>query len=132
MNLTTPLAIDFAKERAMVLAALATALEHAERGALKLNPDQYQALVKRLKTMLQSDIHASALEAVLAAHPATAELYENLHYERSGLLRSPIDQLVMSEWEASGLLARVAGKRPGAGLASASEGVESGDKPGPV
>lgn len=110
MNLTTPVAIDFAKERAMVLAALATALEHAERGALALSADQYKALVKRLKTALQSDVPAPALEAVLAANPATAELYENLHYERSGLLRSPIDQIVKAEQEASDVLARAAHK----------------------
>jgi hypothetical protein len=110
MNLTTPLAIDFAKERAIVLDVLATALEHAERGALPLNAEQYRALVKRLQKALQSDVNASALEAVLAAYPATAELYENLHYERSGLLRSPIDQLVSSEQLVSDVLARMAGK----------------------
>lgn len=106
----TPVTTDFAKERTALLTTLAAALEHAERGNLVLNAEQYRALVKRLTQALQADIDPSALEAVLSAHPATAELYENLHYEHSGLLRSNLDQLVISEWEAAGLLTRVAAR----------------------
>ena len=38
-----------------------------------------------------------ALQAILAAHPATAELYENMHYEVSGLSRSSLDRSVATE-----------------------------------
>ena len=45
------------------------------------------------------------LRAVLRACPATAMLYENMHYDRSGLSQSPLDAAVASEVAASELIA---------------------------
>jgi hypothetical protein len=42
-----------------------------------------------------------ALDAILGAHPGSAELYENMHYEESGLSRSPLERSVATEMLAS-------------------------------
>ena len=49
-----------------------------------------------------------ALEAILGAHPATAELYENLHYDVSGLSRSPLERSVSTELLAAQAIDRAA------------------------
>ena len=51
---------------------------------------------------------AAPLQAILKAHPATAEIYENLHYDTSGLSRSSLDLSVASEMLATGLIHKVA------------------------
>jgi hypothetical protein len=42
---------------------------------------------------------------VLRACPASATLYENMHYDRSGLSQSPLDAAVASEIAASQFIA---------------------------
>jgi hypothetical protein len=42
---------------------------------------------------------------VLRACPATALVYENMHYDRSGLSQSPLDAAVASEIAATELIA---------------------------
>ena len=44
---------------------------------------------------------------MLDASPVAAELYENLHYDKAGLARSPLDQAVAAELETTHLLARL-------------------------
>lgn len=90
--------------------ALARLLEHVERSPLKVGADQYQALVHRLKTALAEKLPEEALNAVLGAHPATAELYENMHYEHSGLCRSPLERSINAETLAVQTLARFSKK----------------------
>lgn len=87
--------------------ALARVLEHVERSPGRLDADQYQMLVARLKAALSEDLPAPALEAVLGALPAAAEIYENMHYRISGLSRSPLERSVSSEKLATQLLARL-------------------------
>lgn len=87
--------------------ALARLLERVERSPGSASPSQYQQLVSRLKELLaDAPLPSDALDAVLSAHPATAELYENLHYEHSGLCRSPLDKAVAAETLAVNELAR--------------------------
>ena len=88
--------------------ALARLLERVERSAAPVGADQYRALVRQLALALAQDLPADALQAVLGAHPATAELYENMHYERSGLSRSSLERSIGSEMLASQVLARAA------------------------
>ena len=38
-----------------------------------------------------------ALEAILGAHPATAAVWENMHYGVAGLSRSPLERSVSTE-----------------------------------
>lgn len=93
--------------------ALARLLERVERSTVAPNPDQYRALVRQLGAALEAELPHAALQAVLGAHPATAELYENLHYETSGLTRSPLDLSIAAEMLVSQALHRIArGAKP--------------------
>jgi hypothetical protein len=87
--------------------ALARILERVERSTERFDADQYQVLVSRLKAALSQDLPEPALSAILGALPAAAEVYENMHYQRSGLSRSSLDRSVSSEMLATQLLARV-------------------------
>jgi hypothetical protein len=87
--------------------ALARVLEHVERSPVQVDAHQYQLLVARLKAALSEDLPAPALDAVLSALPAAAEVYENMHYQISGLSRSSLERSVSSERLATELLARV-------------------------
>lgn len=88
--------------------ALARLLERVENNPVATSADQYQALVHQLKIALAQELPDDAMQAVLGAYPATAELYENQHYAQSGLSRSPLDRSVGSEMQASQLIARAA------------------------
>jgi ferritin-like metal-binding protein YciE len=73
------------------LVMLARMLERLDRSGQAVDPRQYRGVVEHLTEVLRSVPHDAALEAVLQASPATAELYENLHYEQAGLCRSPLE-----------------------------------------
>jgi len=90
--------------------ALARLLERVDTSPVAINADQYQALVRQLKLALAQELPHDALQAVLGAHPATAELYENQHYAESGLSRSSLERSVGSEMLASQAIARAARK----------------------
>ena len=91
------------------LIALAQLLERVEPNVTAIGAEQYRALVRQIQVALQADpLPAEALQAVLGAHPATAMVYENLHYERAGLSRSRLERSITSEQLASSALARAA------------------------
>ena len=96
------------KNRLENVIALARLLERVETSAVAFSADQYQALVRQLKIALGQELPQDALNAVLGAHPAAAELYENEHYAQSGLSRSSLERSVGSEMLASELIARAA------------------------
>ena len=100
--------LDSVKSRLENVIALARLLERVERHSQAPDPDQYRALVRQLGTALEADLPHDALQAILGAHPAAAELYENLHYAVSGLSRSPLDRAVAAEMSASQALHRIA------------------------
>lgn len=86
------------RARLEMLIALARLLERLEQSPSTASPAQYRQLVGRLNELLADDtLPADALDAVLGAHPAAAQLYENLHYASSGLCRSPLDRAVAAE-----------------------------------
>jgi hypothetical protein len=87
--------------------ALARLLETVERGGAVIDADNYQRLIARLQAALAQDLPEQALDAVLGALPAAAEVYENMHYQHAGLSRAPLDRSVASELLAAKLLARV-------------------------
>ena len=87
---------------------LARLLERVERSTTAPDAGQYRALVRRLGDALQADLPDEALKAILGAYPATAELYENLHYEKSGLSRSSLERSVQTEMLTSQALHRIA------------------------
>jgi hypothetical protein len=96
------------KTRLETVIALARLLERVEASGVAIGADQYRALVRQLGVALSQEMPDDALQAVLGAHPAAAEVYENLHYARSGLSRSSLERSVGSEMAASRALAHAA------------------------
>jgi hypothetical protein len=86
--------------------ALSRLLDRVEASSAPVGADQYQALIRQLKAILAQPIPKPALDAILAAHAGAAELYENIHYDTSGLSRSPLDRSVATEMLASQAIER--------------------------
>lgn len=100
--------LETLRNRLETVIALARLLERVENSGVAVGADQYRALVRQLAAALSQEIPDDALQAVLGAYPAAAELYENMHYAQSGLSRSPLERSVGSEMLASQALARAA------------------------
>jgi hypothetical protein len=79
------------------LVTLARMLERLDRSAVAVDPQQYRGVVEHLAEVLRGMPHDAALDAVLEASPATAELYENLQYQYAGLCRSPLEAALQAE-----------------------------------
>ena len=99
------------KSRLENVIALARVLDRVETSPVVMNADQYQALVRQLKLALAQELPHDALQAVLGAHPAAAELYENEHYAQSGLSRSSLERSVSSEMLATQAIERARASR---------------------
>jgi hypothetical protein len=84
---------------------LAQLLERLERGGHP-DADQYRLVVQRLGDELARIDDVDTLNGLLEAHPATAELYENLNYAQAGLCRSLLDASMASELRARDAIAR--------------------------
>ena len=98
--------------RLETLIALARLLERVEASPVSIGAGQYRALVHRIQAALAGPLPAAPLQAILKAHPATGEIYENLHYETSGLSRSPLDVSVATEMLATRLIHKAAESAP--------------------
>jgi hypothetical protein len=94
--------------RLETLIALARLLERVEASPVAVGAAQYRALVRQIQSLLSAPLPGPALQAILKAHPATAEIYENLHYDTSGLSRSSLDRSVATELLATQLIHKVA------------------------
>ena len=94
--------------RLETLIALARLLERVEASPVAIGAGQYRSLVRQIQSLLLAPLPAPALQAILKAHSATAEIYENLHYDTSGLSRSSLDMSVASEMLATELIHKVA------------------------
>ena len=79
------------------LLLLARMLERLDRSAVAVDPQQYRGVVEALSEVLRTVPDDAALQAVLQASPATAELYENLQYQYAGLCRSPLESALNAE-----------------------------------
>ena len=79
------------------LVMLAQMLERLDRSAVPVDPEQYRTLVGRVSAELEAAPRDAALDAVLDAFPATAQLYENLNYRHAGLCRSPLERALGAE-----------------------------------
>ena len=100
--------LESLKTRLENVIALARLLERVEGSGVIIGADQYRALVLQFKLALAQDLPAPALQAVLGAHPAAAELYENMHYAQSGLSCATLERSIGSEMLASQVIARAA------------------------
>jgi hypothetical protein len=98
------------------LVAMARLLERVDADPSLIGAQQYQKLARKVQSLLDdAELPESALHAVLGASAVCSTLYENMHYDRSGLSQSPLDAAVASETAATELIERVrAGARPGA------------------
>jgi hypothetical protein len=94
-------------ERFRVLLTLAQLLERLERSQAPVAAAQYRSVVEHLSKELAQAEPGEDLHALLDGFPATAELYENLHYAHAGLCRSPLDASLAAETRARGLLRRL-------------------------
>jgi hypothetical protein len=106
--MSAPSSFEALRSRLENVIALARLLERVESGHAAVDADQYRALVRQLAGALAQPLPESALQAVLGAHPAAAELYENLQYARSGLSRSTLDRSVATELLAAQVIAKAA------------------------
>jgi hypothetical protein len=79
------------------LVMLARMLEHLDRSGEAVDALLYRAVVEHLMDVLRTSPYDAAMEAVLQASPATAELYENLQYQYAGLCRSPLEPGLAAE-----------------------------------
>jgi heterodisulfide reductase subunit B len=94
------------KNRIENLIAMAQLLERVDANPTLVGADQYRHLVHAVQSLLaDADLPDDALRAVMRACPASAVLYENMHYDRSGLSQSPLDAAVASEMAAADLIA---------------------------
>jgi methyl coenzyme M reductase alpha subunit len=89
---TTP---SFAAHGNLVL--LAQMLDRLERSGQRVDADQFRTVAARLAAELDTVPHDAALESVLHAFPAAAEIYENLNYEHAGLCRCALDTALATE-----------------------------------
>jgi|SRR5450755_399060 hypothetical protein len=103
-----PQNIESLKTRLETVIALARLLDRVEASARSIGADSYQALIGQLKAALLAELPEPALEAILNAHPATAEVYENLHYAQSGLSRHSLERSVATEMLASQAIRKAA------------------------
>ena len=104
--------IESVQSRLETLIALARLLERVEASPIAVGADQYLALVRQLEAALAGPLPAAPLQAILSAHPATGEIYENMNYEMSGLSRSPLERSVATEMLATQLLHKIAQGAP--------------------
>lgn len=98
---------DTTSSRLETLIALARLLDRIEASPRHVGADPYRQVVEKLKGALAAGVPAPALDVILSAHPAAAELYENLNYACSGLSRSPLQQAAEAELQVAGLIARL-------------------------
>jgi hypothetical protein len=101
------------------LVVLARVLERLECSPVRVDAEQYRAVVDYLAAELEVAPRDAGLEMLLENFPATAQLYENLNYQHAGLCRSPIQHSLTAEVEARAALLH-ARRRPDAGRADSA------------
>ena len=90
-----------------MLVTLAQLLERLERHVAPSSPEQYRSVVDHLSKELDQAEPGEDLNFLLDSFPATAQLYENLHYAHAGLCRSPLDASLAAELRAKELIRRL-------------------------
>ena len=105
--MTTP-QLEPLQTRLETVIALSRLLQRVDARGLSIGAEQYRTLVRQLQATLATPLPGPALEAILGAHPSAAEVYENLHYDVSGLSRSPLERSVETELLAAQAIERAA------------------------
>lgn len=86
-----------------VLAAL---LERLENSPVPGGAEQYRSVVIHLVNEFNQVQTDSGLGALLDAHPAAAQLYENVNYAYAGLCRSSLEASLAAEALAKSVIGR--------------------------
>ena len=76
---------------------LASLLERLEHSTVPVGAAQYRSIVGHLSCELGQVSGERDLTVLLDRFPATAELYENLHYDQAGLCRSDLEAATRAE-----------------------------------
>ncbi len=85
---------------------LASLLERIEHSTVPVGAAQYRSIVSHLRAELADVTAGNELALLLERFPATAELYENLHYEQAGLCRSDLETATRAELAARRAIAQ--------------------------
>ena len=96
-------------EQNVIILPLAVLLQRLESSNVAVDAGQYRTVALRLAGLLGQAKMDDTLQAILQAHPAASELYENVNYVHAGLCRSALDVSLSAEHSAKQLLTRVAG-----------------------
>ena len=89
-----------------MLLTLAQLLERHEQNLVPTAAEQYRSVVEHLSKELGQVEPGEDLHVLLDSFPATAQLYENLHYAHAGLCRSPLDASLDAELLARSVIER--------------------------
>lgn len=108
MSTSTPATVRSHIENAVALTQL---LQRVEADMAHVDAGQYRLLVLQVRAALAEDLPAGALEAILRASPAAAEIYENMNYDHAGLSRAPLERSVASELLATQAIAQARSAR---------------------
>jgi len=106
MQTSTPFVVP---ARLHSLVALASLLEKLDRLPRQASAEQYRAVAEQLSMRLAASPLDDALNTILLACPATAELYENLQYRHAGLCRQSLAPALAAEAAATALISRARG-----------------------
>ncbi len=110
MQADTPLRLPARLHALAAMASLLERLDHQPASRSGASAAQYRGVVHQINTLLGEADPGPALDALLAAAPATAELYENIQYAYAGLCRSPQDAALQAEVAAKKVLTKAASK----------------------
>ncbi len=86
-------------------------LAEMEAGPSPVCPEEYQYVVAQIKRSLMMGLPSFVVQPVLDAHSATAQIYENLVYARSGLASAPLQLAIGSAIVTIELLERLGRKQ---------------------
>ena len=92
------------------LAAMASLLQRLDATPRSASAQQYRDVALQVRRLLGEAEPGALLDSLLAAYPASAEVYENLNYAHAGLCRSPLESGLNAELAARESLRKTAAR----------------------
>ena len=102
MNVTKT---SHAKTNLTTVHVLAALLERLENSSVPVGAEQYRSVVLHLVNEF-NEVSDLGLGALLDAHPAAAQVYENVNYANAGLCRSSLETSLAAELQAKTAIER--------------------------
>ena len=94
-----------AKTNLTTVHVLAALLERLENSSVPIGAEQYRSVVLHLVNEF-NEVSDLGLGALLDAHPAAAQVYENVNYANAGLCRSSLEISLAAELQAKTTIER--------------------------